>query len=81
MSEGPSIPSTGASEAVPGTRVGGTRHQISLVAGTILDSAKLPRRTGTPAIYMMKRTKTGISALKLPPGNWRGATTPSGRSS
>ena len=43
----------------------GCRHQVSLTAGTILASTKLPRRTWFLAMYLMTQTKNGISALEL----------------
>ena len=41
------------------------RHQVSLTAGTILASTKLPLRIWFPAMYLMTQTKNGISALEL----------------
>ena len=41
------------------------RHQVSLTAGTILASTKLPLRTWFLAMYLMTQTKNGISALEL----------------
>ena len=46
----------------------GCRHQVSLTAGTILASTKLPLRTWFLAMYLMTQTKNGISACR---GNWR----------
>ena len=43
----------------------GCRHQVSLTAGTILDSTKLLLRTWFLAMYLMTQTKNGISALEL----------------
>ena len=43
----------------------GCRHQVSLTAGTILASTKLPLRTWFLAMYLMTQTKNGISALEL----------------
>ena len=43
----------------------GCRHQVSLTAGTILDSTKLPLRTWFLAMYLLTQTKNGISALEL----------------
>ena len=43
----------------------GCRHQVSLTAGTILASTKLPFRTWFLAMYLMTQTKNGISALEL----------------
>ena len=40
-------------------------HQVSLTAGTILASWKLPHRTWFLAMFLMKQTKDGISALEL----------------
>ena len=39
------------------------RHQVSLTAGTILASTKLPFRIWFLAMYLMTQTKNGISAL------------------
>ena len=39
----------------------GCRHQVSLTAGTILDSTKLPLRTWFLAMYLLTQTKNGIS--------------------
>ena len=41
------------------------RHQVSLTAGTILASTKLPLRIWFLAMYLMTQTKNGISALEL----------------
>ena len=41
------------------------RHQVSASAGTLLDSTKLPLRTGFLAMYLMTQTNNGISALEL----------------
>ena len=41
------------------------RHQVSLTAGTILASTKLPLRTWFLAMYLLTQTKNGISALEL----------------
>ena len=41
------------------------RHQVSLTAGTILASTKLPLRTWFLAMYLMTQTKNGISALEM----------------
>ena len=43
----------------------GCRYQVSLTAGTILASTKLPLRTWFLAMYLMTQTKNGISALEL----------------
>ena len=43
----------------------GCRHQVSLSAGTVLASTKLPLRTWFLAMYLMTQTKNGISALEL----------------
>ena len=43
----------------------GCRHQVSLTAGTILASTKLPLRTWFLAMYLMTQTKNGISGLEL----------------
>ena len=41
------------------------RHQVSLTAGTILASTKLSLRTWFLAMYLMRQTKNGVSALEL----------------
>ena len=41
------------------------RHQVSLTAGTIPASTKLPLRIWFLAMYLMTQTKNGISALEL----------------
>ena len=46
------------------------RHQVSLTAGTILASTKLPLRTWFLAMYLLTQTKNGISARSCR-GNWR----------
>ena len=43
----------------------GCRHQVSLTAGTIFASTKLPLRTWFLAMYLMTHTKNGVSALEL----------------
>ena len=43
----------------------GCRHQVSLTAGTILASTKLPLRTWFLVMYLVTQTKNGISALEL----------------
>ena len=43
----------------------GCRHQVSLTAGTILDSTKLGLRTWFLAMYLLTQTKNGISGLEL----------------
>ncbi|MCY4453640.1 MAG: IS1595 family transposase [Immundisolibacterales bacterium] len=43
----------------------GCRYQVSLTAGTILASTKLPLRTWFLAMYLMTQTKNGISAVEL----------------
>ena len=43
----------------------GSRHQVSLTAGTILANTKLPLRTWFLAMYLMTQTMNGISALEL----------------
>ena len=43
----------------------GCRHQVSLTAGTIFASTKLPLRTWFLAMYLMTQTKNGVSALEL----------------
>lgn len=40
-------------------------HKTSLSAGTLMDSIKLPRRTGFLAIYLISQDKTGMSSLPL----------------
>jgi hypothetical protein len=41
------------------------RHQVSLIAGTIFQSTKLPLTTWFLAIYLISQAKTGLSALSL----------------
>jgi Zn ribbon nucleic-acid-binding protein len=41
------------------------RHQTSLMAGTMLDSTKLPLRTWFLAMFFLSQAKTGMSALAL----------------
>lgn len=41
------------------------RHQTSLIAGTIVQSTKLPLMTWFLAIYLVSQAKTGLSALAL----------------
>lgn len=41
------------------------RHQVSLIAGTIFHSPKLPLRTLFAAIYHLTQSKKGISSLAL----------------
>jgi len=43
----------------------GCRHQVSLIAGTILASTKLPLRTWFLAMYLMTQTKNGIRAYPV----------------
>jgi hypothetical protein len=40
-------------------------HQTSLMAGTMLDSTKLPLRTWFLAMHLLSQAKTGLSALAL----------------
>lgn len=41
------------------------RHQASLTAGTVMDSAKLPLQTWFLALYLISQAKTGLSSLAL----------------
>jgi len=41
------------------------RHQTSLIAETVFQSAKLPLTTLFLAIYLISQAKTGLSALSL----------------
>ncbi len=41
------------------------RHQVSLIAGTLLQGTKLPLTTWFLAIYLISQAKTGLSALAL----------------
>ena len=43
----------------------GCRYQVSLTAGTIFASTKLPLRTWFLAMYLLTQTKNGVSALEL----------------
>ena len=46
------------------------RHQVSLTAGTILASTKLPLRIWFLAMYLMTQTKNGFRRWSCR-GNWR----------
>lgn len=52
------------------------RHQTSLMAGTMLDSTKLPLRTWFLAMFFLSQAKTGMSALRI---GFSNALFPSGR--
>ena len=41
------------------------RHQTSLIAGTVMQSTKLPLTVWFLAIYLISQAKTGLSALAL----------------
>ena len=43
----------------------GCRHQTSVIAGTLMDSTKLPLSTWFLAIFLISQHKTGLSSLAL----------------